>query len=148
MKNFLKFNRTKFSDNKGFSLMEIMFVIGIMGAILALILPKINEARDNSAIKQTRIKLSEIENKINDYQAECGKLPTSLEFMIKDTSDCNKWTSNKNSKNLMNDEWNVPFVYEPSANGFNLKSFGKNKKEGGEGPDKDIYSQGSEANAE
>lgn len=148
MKKLFTFNSTRLADNRGFSLMEIMFVIGIMGAILALVLPKINEARDNSAIKQTRIRLSEIENKINDYQGECGKLPTSLEFMIQDTPDCKVWTSNKNAKNLMKDDWNNAFVYETSASGFNLKSLGKDKKEGGEGPEKDIYSMGSEANAE
>jgi general secretion pathway protein G len=75
-------------------------------------------------------------------------MPSSLDFMINDTADCKNWTSNKNAKNLMKDEWQSEFVYESSGNGFNLKSLGKNKKEGGEGPDKDIYSPSSTANEE
>ena len=136
------------SNKKGFSLIEIMMVLGIIGAIMALILPRIQEGRDNSAIKSTKIKLGEIENKINEFQADCGKLPSSLEFMVSDSSDCKNWTSNKNAKNLLKDEWQTDFVYEVSGNGFNVKSLGKDKKEGGDGPNKDFYSQGSAANEE
>ena len=53
---------------------------------------------------------------------------------------------NKNSKNLLKDEWQTEFQYEQAGNGFNLKSLGKDKKEGGAGPDKDFYSEGSVAN--
>lgn len=135
-------------NNQGFSLAEIMIVLVIIGAIMGLILPKINEGRDNGNIRNTRIKMGEIENKINEYQADCGKLPTSLDFLVTDVADCRNWTSNKNSKNLLKDEWQNNFVYEVSGNGFNLKSLGKNKAEGGTGPDKDIYSAGSAANEE
>ncbi len=132
-------------NNKGFSLAEIMIVLVIIGGIMALILPRIQEGRDNANVRNTKIKMGEIENKLNEYQADCGKLPTSLQFMVSDTADCKNWTSNKSSKNLIKDEWQTDFVYEATANGYNLKSYGKDKKEGGEGPDKDIYSPSSTA---
>lgn len=135
-------------NNKGFSLAEIMIVLVIIGGIMALVLPKIREGQDNSNIRNTRIKLGEIENKINEYQADCGKLPATLDFLIQDTTDCKNWASNKQSKNLMKDEWFSPFEYEVTGSGYNLKSLGKDKKEGGQGPDKDIWSQGSVANEE
>jgi len=131
------------TNNRGFSLAEIMIVLVIIGGIMALILPRIQEGRDNAAVRNTRIKLGEIENKLNEYQADCGKLPTSIDFMVNDTADCRNWTSNKNAKNLLKDEWQTDIVYETSGDGFVLKSLGKDKKEGGEGPDKDIYSQSS-----
>lgn len=132
-------------NNKGFSLAEIMIVLVIIGGIMALILPRIQEGRDNANVRNTKIKMGEIENKLNEYQADCGKLPTSLQFMVSDTADCKNWTSNKNAKNLLKDEWQSDFGYEVSGNGYNLKSLGKNKKEGGEGPDKDIFSASSAA---
>src|SRR3989344_3254965 len=135
-------------NNKGFSLAEIMIVLVIIGAIMAIILPKIEEGRDTSNVRNTKIKMSEIENKINEYQADCGKLPSSLDFMVSDSADCKNWTSNKKSKNLLKDEWQNDFSFETSGNGYNLKSLGKNKKEGGEGPDKDFYSPNSAANEE
>ncbi len=135
-------------NNAGFSLAEIMIVLVIIGAIMGLILPKINEGRDNSNVRNTKIKMGEIENKLNEYQADCSKLPGTLEFLVTDSADCKNWTSNKNSKNLLKDEWNSEFVYEVSGNGFNIKSLGKDKKEGGDGPNKDFYSAGSVANEE
>lgn len=135
-------------NNKGFSLAEIMIVLVIIGGIMALILPKIMTAQAEAKVRETKIKLSEIDTKIGQYEADCnGKFPTSLEFMIKDT-DCKNWTSSKHSQNLMKDSWNNEFVFEPSDKGYNLKSYGADKKEGGEGPDKDIYSQGSADNQE
>jgi len=143
----MKFSRKpKPLNNKGFSLAEIMIVLVIIGGIMALILPKINEGRDNANIRNTKIKMGEIENKLNEYQADCGKLPTDLSFMVEDTTECRNWTSNKQSKNLLKDEWNTDFEYEVLDNGYNLRSFGKDKKEGGSGPEKEIYSQGSVAN--
>lgn len=138
-------NNYRHLNNKGFSLAEIMIVLVIIGGIMALILPRIQEGRDNANVRNTKIKMGEIENKLNEYQADCGKLPSSLQFMVSDTADCKNWTSNKNAKNLLKDEWQTEFVYETSGNGYNLKSLGKNKKEGGEGPDKDIYSTSSAA---
>ena len=132
-------------NNKGFSLAEIMIILVIIGGIMALILPRIQEGRDNANVRNTKIKMGEIENKLNEYQADCGKLPTSLQFMVSDTADCKNWTSNKAAKNLLKDEWQTEFSFEVSGNGFNLKSLGRNKKEGGDGPDKDIYSPNSTA---
>lgn len=138
-------NNYRTLNNKGFSLAEIMIVLVIIGGIMALILPRIQEGRDNANVRNTKIKMGEIENKLNEYQADCGKLPSNLQFMVADTADCKNWTSNKNAKNLLKDEWQTDFSYEASGNGYNLKSLGKNKKEGGEGPDKDIYSASSTA---
>ncbi len=134
-------------NNKGFSLAEIMIVLVIIGAIMGFILPRINEGRDNSSVRNTRMKMGEIDTKVTEYQADCGKLPSSIDFLVTDAADCRNWTSNKNNKKLMKDEWQNDFSFEASANGYILKSLGKDKKEGGTGPEKDIYSDGS-ANSE
>lgn len=135
-KNLLK-------NNRGFSLAEIMIVLVIIGAILGIILPKIQEGRDNSNVRNTRMRMADIDTKINEYQADCGKLPSSMDFLINDSPDCRNWTSNSKNKKMMKDEWQTDYVYEQSGNGYILKSLGRDKKEGGSGPDKDIFSEGS-----
>lgn len=131
-------------NNKGFSLTEIMIVLVIIGTIMGIVVPKVMEGRDNSNVKNTRIRMNEVDAKIMEYQAECGKLPGTIDFLITDASDCRNWTSNSKNKNLMKDEWQTDLSYEIKGSGYILKSFGKDKKEGGTGPDKDIFSEGSE----
>ncbi len=130
-------------NNQGFSLAEIMIVLVIIGAILGIILPKISEGRDNANVKNTRMRMNEVDTKLMEYQAECGKLPSTIDFLITDAPDCRNWTSNSKNKSLLKDEWQTDFSYEAKGNGYILKSMGKDKKDGGTGPDKDIYSEGS-----
>ncbi len=143
-KNKMKLN------NAGFSLAEIMVVMVIIGVIMGMIIPKVMTGRDNANVRNTKIKMGEIETKISEYQADCGKLPTTLEFLVADSADCKRWTSNPQSKNLLKDEWQTDLQFEAVGNGsgYNLKSLGKDRKEGGTGPDKDFYSEGSVANQE
>ena len=130
-------------NNKGFTLGEIMIVLVIIGALMGIVLPKISEGRDNANVRNTKMRMSEVDTKITEYQADCGKVPASIDFLVSDVADCRNWTSNKKNKGLLKDEWNNDLQYEAKGDGYILKSLGKDKKDGGEGPDKDIYSEGS-----
>lgn len=143
-----KLNKNLLTNTSGFSLGEIMIVLVIIGGIMGIILPKIQEGNINQKIKTSKLKMSEIENKINEYNAECGKLPKSLTFVTEDDASCKNWTGNPKAKKQILDGWNTEFVYESTDTGYNLKSLGADKKEGGSNADKDIYSEGSQATSE
>lgn len=135
--NTLKINQT------GFSLVEIMIVLVIIGGLMGIILPKIQDGQRNSEVKNTKMKLSEISTKINEYYAECGKYPASISFLTEDDPGCKNWTGNPKLKHLLKDSWGADFDYATSGAGYNLKSLGRDKKEGGSSFDKDIYSDES-----
>lgn len=130
-------------NNKGFSLGEILIVLVIIGGIMAIVLPKIADGNAKSKINSTKLKMSEIENKLNEYSSECSKFPKSINFIIEDDADCKNWSANAKMKHLLKDGWGTDFQYEASGTGYNLKSLGADKKEGGSNYDKDIYSEGS-----
>lgn len=132
------------NSNKGFSLGEIMIVLVIIGGIMAIVLPKIKDGSEKSKVNQTRMKMNEISTKIDEFQSECGKIPTSLNFLVQDDSSCRNWTGNPKLKHLLKDAWSSEFEFETAGKGYNLKSLGADKKSGGTSFDKDIYSESSE----
>lgn len=131
------------SNTKGFSLGEIMIVLVIIGGIMAIVLPKIQDGQKKGQVNQTKMKLTEITTKINEYYAECSKYPTALTFITEDDANCKNWTSNAKLKHLLKDAWGSDFQYSTSGNGYNLYSYGADKKSGGSSFDKDLYSDES-----
>ena len=130
-------------NQKGFSLGEIMIVLVIIGGIMAIVLPKIQDGQAKSKVNQTKMKMNEITTKIDEFNSECGSFPKSLSFITDDDASCKNWAGNQKLKHLLKDAWGSDFQYEISGNGYNLKSLGADKKEGGSGYDKDIYSDSS-----
>jgi general secretion pathway protein G len=130
-------------NQKGFSLGEILIVLVIIGGIMAIVLPKIADGNAKGKVNNTKMKMSEVENKINEYNSECSKYPKSIEFITNDDPDCKQWAANPKMKHLLKDGWGQDFLYEANSTGYNLKSLGADKKEGGSGYDKDIFSEGS-----
>jgi len=131
-------------NTRAFSLGEIMIVLVIIGGIMAIILPKIKDGQEKSKVNQTKMKMTEITTKLNEYNAECGgKYPAGLSFITDDDSNCKSWAGNPKLKHLLKDAWNNDFQYATSGNGYNLKSLGADGKEGGSSFAKDIFSDES-----
>lgn len=130
-------------NKNGFSMMEIIIVISIIMGLLAFIGPRIADGMAKSKQKQTKLIMSQVTEKIDEFNNECGKFPTSLTFITDDDASCKNWTGNPKMKHLLKDDYKNDLVYEVSGSGYNLKSLGADKKAGGSGYDKDIYSEGS-----
>ncbi len=131
------------TNDKGMTLAEIMIVLVIIGGIMAIVLPKIQDGQRKSEVNQTKMKMTEITTKINEFYAECSKYPTALSFITDDDASCRNWAGNPKLKHLLKDAWGSEFQYEVSGNGYNLKSLGRDRKDGGSSFDKDLYSDES-----
>ncbi len=136
-------NLYRSQSSRGFSLVEIMIVLVIIGGLMALVLPRIQSSQRNSEVRTTRMKLNDISTKISEYYAECGKYPSSLNFITDDDSSCRNWTGDPKLKQMLKDTWGTDFQYEVSGNGYLLMSLGRDKKQGGSSFDKDIYADES-----
>jgi len=147
MVNLFKSQRSactkQLTNSKGFSLGEIMIVLVIIGGIMAIVLPKIQDGQKKSQVNQTKMKMTEITTKISEYYAECSKYPTALTFITEDDTGCKNWTSNPKLKHLLKDAWGSDFQYGTAGNGYNLSSLGADKKSGGSSFEKDLYSDES-----
>ncbi len=133
----MKLRKFKNSE-KGFSLLEIMIVLGIIGTILAMIGQRVMGARDRAKVREAQMALSQWTEAISMYYNDCGKNPDSLDNVIKPDANCNNWDPGTYSRLKPRDPWNNPLVYQNEGNDFILRSLGKDGKEGGSGFNADI----------
>lgn len=124
-------------SKKGFTLVEIMIVLAILGSIFALLAGRFTGARDKAKVKEANIQMGQIANALSQYNLDCTKYPSNLEG-LKKADDCKNWGPTPYYQGKLLDPWNNPYVYDNSGAEFVLKSLGKDKKEGGSGFDKDI----------
>lgn len=130
-------------NKKGFSLIEIMIVLGIIGAILAAVGSRIVGANDKAKVRQAKMLLSQVSDALNNYYTDCGKYPESLDGLLKADASCSNWGPGPYMKATKDgqilDPWNNPLQYGPSESGdFTLKSLGKDGKPGGSAYAKDV----------
>ncbi len=136
---------------KGFSLIELLIVMVIMGLLAALVGPrmfgKVGKSKQNAARSQMAL----FETALDTYRLDVGKYPSTeqgLQALRSKPSDVEKWDGPYLPKSVPKDPWGNPYVYRRTDNGeVEMISLGANGTEGGEGEDKDISSRDGEEDA-
>lgn len=126
-------------NQKGMTLIEIMIVIAIIGSLMAIIGNRVIGQRDKANVGNAKIQMGQIANAISMYYNDCGKNPASLDNLVTADASCPSWGPEpyRKAKEII-DPWNNPFAYEVNGADYVLKSFGRDKREGGTGYDADI----------
>jgi general secretion pathway protein G len=132
----------------GFTLIEIMVVVVILAVLGALVVPKILENVDKARVTRAASDIRAIETALDLYRLDNFKYPTSeqgLQALVKQPADpsITNYRSEGYLPAVPKDPWNNPYVYaSPGADGrpYEITTYGKDGKPGGEGYDADISS--------
>lgn len=132
----------------GFTLVEIMVVVVIIGLLAALIGPRIIGQSEKARIETTKTQISLVTQALGLYHLDNGFYPTTdqgLEALLeKPTTSPEPKNYAKGGylqkKQIPKDGWDNPFIYIcPGEHGdFDIISYGSDGKEGGEGGAADI----------
>ncbi len=131
----------------GFTLIELMVVVVILGIMLGIVALNMRGKDDQAKIAAVRTSISNIENAIDLYKLDTGKYPEKLGDILSQPSDVKVWNGPylKKSKALPVDPWGKPFLYrKPGEDGqpFDVMSLGADGAPGGQGIEADIVGTG------
>nr|WP_321499725.1 type II secretion system major pseudopilin GspG [uncultured Dethiosulfovibrio sp.] len=130
----------------GFTLVEVLVVVVIIGMLAALVAPKVVGRGEEAKRTAAQVQIREIEQALDMYKLDSGMYPTTeqgLEALItKPTTspEPRRWKEGGYVRKLPVDPWGKEFIYrQPGDHGeIDLFSCGPDGEEGGEGDGKDI----------
>ena len=128
----------------GFTLVEMLVVIAIIGLIMGLIGPRVLNYLSESKVKAARIQLQSFVTALDLYYLDAGRYPSSAEglaALVKQTPGVAAWNGPYlKGGNVPNDPWNHAYIYHsPGEHGpYDIVSYGSDGQEGGSGVAADI----------
>jgi general secretion pathway protein G len=133
-------------SQEGFTLIEILVVVVILGILASIIVPKIMRRPEEARRTKAIMDIKAIETALNLYRLDNGVYPSTeqgLEALVtKPTTGIipKNWKEDGYLDKVPKDPWGNPFVYLcPGVHKeFDLVSLGSDGVEGGEGKDADI----------
>ena len=133
------------STSRGFTLLELLVVMVIIGLLAGYVGPKFFSQIGKSEVKAAKAQLDGLEKSLDQYRLDVGHYPSTeqgLQVLVVKPGDEPKWAGPYLSKALPKDPWGNDYQYKsPGEHGeYDLLTYGKDGRPGGEGEDADLTS--------
>ncbi|MCI5223399.1 MAG: type II secretion system protein GspG [Candidatus Electrothrix sp. AR4] len=143
-------HKTKLFDARGFTLIELMVVIVILGILAGMVVPRIMDRPEEARRTKAEVDMGIIGQSLKLYKLDNGKYPSSdqgLQALVEPPSTgllAKNWREGGylDKSTVPRDPWENEYIYiSPGLHGdFDLISYGPDNEPGGEGMDQDINS--------
>lgn len=127
----------------GFSLIEMMLVLGIIAFIAAMVAQNVFKAGEKAKQGEAKLGVKKIASEAQAFYTDTGNLPSKLDDLMTKPANAQNWSRQYIKPSQAKDPWGNPFVLKTGADygdGFVVLSYGADGKEGGTGNDADISS--------
>jgi general secretion pathway protein G len=133
------------NGSKGFTLIELMVVLVILGLLAGLVGTKVIRYIAKAKVTTAKAQISMLDKGVKQFKIDTGVYPESIEDLVQEPPDVTGWDPEGYLDNpaIPKDPWGNEYYYEYPGNRsttFDIYSLGADGKEGGETEeDKDIY---------
>ena len=134
-------------SSRGFTLIEIMVVVFILGLLVTLVAPKVMGRTEEAKRTKAAADLRAVQQALNLYRLDNGDYPTTdqgLQALVTKPQSGTiprRWNSEGYLEKVQTDPWGHPYIYISNGDHYTLKSFGADGEEGGEGKYADLDSR-------
>jgi len=130
-------------SSRGFTLLELLVVIVIIGLLAGYVAPRYFSQVGKSEVQVARAQIDAIEKALDQYRLDTSRYPNTeqgLDALTTKPTNEARWQGPYLKRAAPVDPWGRPYVYRaPGAQGeFELVSYGRDGKPGGTGEDADI----------
>lgn len=138
---------SRLSSASGFTLIEIMVVVFILGLLITLVAPRILGRTDEARQTKAAADVKAIEQALSLYKLDNGFFPTTeqgLEALVTPPTTGlvpRRWNPEGYLEKVPVDPWGTPYVFRSDGSAYVVMSFGADGAEGGEGINADIDSR-------
>ena len=140
-------SRLRRASAQGFTLLEMIVVLVIIGLIMGLVGPRLFSQADKAKVQTAETQVRMLRGTLETMRLDIGRYPTQdegLKLLVQTPADsklAQRWKGPYLEDGLPDDPWGNSYQYSPQASGahaFTLYSYGADGKDGGTGNDADL----------
>ena len=134
----------------GFTLIEIMVVMVIIGLLMALVGPNLIGRSEKAKSQAAAMQIERLGTVLDTFRLDIGRYPTTqegLQALVTRPSGLERWDGPYLNKGVPKDPWDRPYVYRSPGDGgrpYDIYSLGADGAPGGTDQNRDITSWGGD----
>ncbi len=135
-------NRNRFQ--RGFTLMELLVVLAILGLLMGLVGPQVLNQLGGAKTKTAALQIADLEQTLEMYKLDVGRFPNSeqgLDALVNKPGGVVGWNGPYLKSDVPLDPWNGEYVYTYRDGDFDIMTYGQDGAPGGEGENADVSSR-------
>jgi general secretion pathway protein G len=142
--------RSRLHGQRGFTLVEMLVVITIIGLIMSLVGPRVLNYLGESKVKAAKIQIQSFSSALDLFYLDAGRYPSTSEglaALVKPAAGLATWNGPYVKGGVLpNDPWGKPYIYRSPGerSAYEIVSYGSDGQEGGTGAAADISTASNE----